>query len=185
MDRYKIGEVANIKPSKNSIIVFEYMGRGVEAHLKLKDGDHYVRINEDYTIYNNDDVDNHFREMYGKIIHHYGLTYYEIDELILKCVPNALTELIDDWVKDAQIPQEDLIKLFTTDVNVIRDMMDRYKTKEREPIYCEEPPTEYFQEIYDADGVFKVVVVRDGVQYDYHYNNNGEIIIHTDQELEE
>jgi hypothetical protein len=171
MDRYKVGEIIHIK-IRAGIVVLEYLGRGLEGHLNLKKGDKYLRIDEDYTIDLNgggNGREDAFREMYGKLIHYYGIDDNDINSLTWKYVPDDLFENINGWVNDTEMSDEDISKLFNQDVNVIKDLMDRYKL---EPLTKEENESmkKFEDEFYDlkiADGA-----EADGDDYDEHIRDD-------------
>jgi hypothetical protein len=127
MDRYKIGEVITFKVNKG-VIVYEYIGRGLNGLLKLKEGDKYVDIAEDGGVFpwhNDPDSLNDFRTMYGKFIHAYDIDPNDYKFAVKEYTPINVGAEIHDWIKFSGMSQEDVIKLFNPDVNQISELMDR------------------------------------------------------------
>jgi predicted XRE-type DNA-binding protein len=193
MSKYTVGDIIHIKVN-NGVILLEYLGRGLNAYLNpnLHVGDYYVKINDDYNIdpdieFHNTitgSIENHYREMYGKVIHHYGLEDWVESNILMEYTTNALTEHLDDWIRSSEMPQEVIVKLFTQDKKYISELMEKHTdiTTEGRAIvnYNENPmniPTLNFVEIIDVDGAVKSVVELNGVHYDYSLVD-GRIIVH-------
>ena len=153
MDKYKIGEVVHLKAThgfdKNQeitgTIIFEYLGRGLNGLLKLKEGDQFVIISDNYeielkyfTLYEFDEMSwrmdtNRFRKMVGRHIHSYDVPDDVLERLLDEPEEEMLMEHLGGWIKEANIPIEDRNRMFNSEV--ISELMEKYK---REPLNEEE-----------------------------------------------
>ena len=148
MDKFKIGEVVHLEvththkngETEKGVIVFEYLGRGLNALLKLNLNDDYLTISEDgktvnYNLGYLDEHDraaydndvNEYRAMTGKLIHAYGLS----DETLLNFTDYLCDKYIDaftnTWITDAKIPKKYHKKIKSGDSITIEQLMEKYK----------------------------------------------------------
>jgi hypothetical protein len=133
-DKYTIGEIVTLKNDDGSVIIFEYLGRGLNGYLKLKNEEKYVEISEKYELIRDEptiekDEKNQFRRMVGRYIHSYGFPDQEWFEYELEqndYTPDVISCYLEDMLFKTELSQEDLVKLFVTDTNLISEIMDKY-----------------------------------------------------------
>ena len=157
MDKYKIGEVVHLKVEKEienkiekGVIVFEYLGRGLNAIRKLSIDEKFVCIEEggdDIKLtslysYDLDEIKqrnevNEYRAMMGRFIYSYGISDENLNKFVEFLDDEYEKYFIEMWTEEAKIPKRDqkIIKK-TKDENVILMLMEKYKkiplTKEEE-----------------------------------------------------
>jgi hypothetical protein len=167
MSKYEVGEIVSLKIKNGAVIIFEYLGRGLNGYLKLKEGDRYVELSEKYELIElfgdntPEDKQNEYRRMVGRYIHSYGIekVWENIEDFEYDFIHDydseTVTMYIKDWFDDAEIPHEDFVKLFNPDTSIISEMLDKYITlpydkKKREEI-----------RIYTEDGLPSRVIFHE------------------------
>lgn len=149
-DKYTIGEVVTLKNDDGSVVIFEYLGRGLNGYLKLKNGERYIEISEEYKFISWDepviekDNKNEYRRMVGRYIHSYGFVDQDLFEYRLneyRYTPDIISTYLEEMLFKTELSQEDLVKLFVTDTNLISEIMDKYlpvsKEKDWDALYDE------------------------------------------------
>lgn len=136
MDKYKIGQVVTLRDTDGSVVIFEYLGRGLNAYLKLKNKETYIEISEEYKlirwgtpVLNDINKKNRYRRMIGRYIHSYGFRdqeWFEYDLEQHRYTPDVISCHLGDMILNTNLSQEDLVKLFITDTNLISEIMDKY-----------------------------------------------------------
>ena len=156
MRKYKLNETVHLKikqeiegKMEEGVVVFEYLGRGLNALRRLKVNEEFVRIEEDggvkLTSGYMDEMDpvaqandiNEYREMIGRLIHIYGISDEHRDMFIDLLDKDYIYYHINAWVRDANIPMRDQNKINNTkNEKIISTLMDEYlkipPTKEQE-----------------------------------------------------
>lgn len=134
MEKYKVGDINTIKIEDHGVLIFQYLGRGLNGYLKLREGDKYVELSENGELVGYSDFsdkENEYRRIIGKYIHSYGIEdVWDIKafngEFIHECDSTTVGSHIELWLRDSQIPHEDFIKLFNPDMDVISELVDKY-----------------------------------------------------------
>jgi len=208
MNIYKINETVHLKIEQEvegvmeeGVVVFEYLGRGLNALRKLNVGDEFVRIEEDgkvkLTSGYMDDIDpvaqandiNEYREMMGRLIHIYGISDEHRDKFIDLLDDDYIDYHIKFWISDANIPIRDQNRINNTrDEKIISKLMDEYlkipptKEQEDEIIKGSNETTMRHGVITDDNGdEIPIIYFGDGTDrtkiHRYHFEN-GCLIIH-------
>jgi len=140
---YTVGQKVTYKLENKGVIVFEYLGRGLNAFLKLKDGDEFVVIKESGHVepfgeyeFSDPINTNEYRRMIGRYLYSYDIIVdKEADKeeqeeafryVVHPYTPELLGSYIHEWISNVKIPQDDFIKLFNPDADTVSELMDKY-----------------------------------------------------------
>lgn len=140
MAKYRIRQVVYYRVPDRGVIIYEYLGRGLNALLRLDHGDKFVELSEDHMVlpFGGDDIGgkNQYRRMIGKYIYSYGFPDQDYFEYELETYSTEyMASYIEGWIMASNMSQENLVKLFNPNNGEISELLDECIPLDKEDEY--------------------------------------------------